>query len=1212
MPTHPATAIEQLQTAIAALESQRTTLGDAVVETALAPLREKLATLQKENPDEQRKVITVLFSDVSGYTALSEKMDAEDITNLMNDLWLNLDATIISYGGEIDKHMGDGVMALWGINASREDEPERAIRAALAMQQFIQQWGQEKSLPFSMRIGIHTGAAILGQIGTGGEFTAMGDTVNLASRLEQAAPVGGILISHSVYRQVRGLFELTTREPLTVKGKSEPIQTYLVNRARPRTFRAGTRGVEGVETRMIGREEELRHLQESIEVAQSQKRAHMVTVTGEAGLGKSRLLHEFLLWVDTHTQADLFKARADEEMQRTPYGLLRDLLATRFEIHESDSLAQVRAKMALGLGESGWGESAPKSGAIAQLIGYETAEGAAGGEQARASRNKALRALESYLRQIAQTRPILLVLDDLHWCDDSSLDVITHLANALADLPVVFLCASRPTLYERRATWGESLPHHSHVELHPLSGAQSQQLVAEILQKASEIPADLRELVVQNAEGNPFYVEELIKMLLDDGVIEKDAQDNWHVRAERLNSLRVPATLNGILQARFDNLPGEEQRVLQRAAVVGRVFWDNALHFLATQEKAPAQVEQALGMLRRREMIFPRSDSTFAEAREYIFKHALMRDAVYERILKRVRRNYHALVAEWLIQNNAHGAGDLSGLIADHLEQAGQTAPAIQYLMRAGKQAAAQFANAEALQYFSRALALTPPGERQTILEILLARENIYDLLGERDKQQKDLLALEAATRDTIIPSLLADICLRRARYCQHTSDYPGALSAAGRAIVLAQQSRSTELESAARAERGRALYRQAFYAEARTELEKALQLGYANPGLQADILQTLAIVTLYQSDMLASQDYLESTRAILRRTGNRQVEANLLTSLGTAATENIANANTYFEEALAIYREIGDRRGEANALQQLGLFHNGKKHFELAEQCYRDALRLYQSVNDRLGEGWMYNAIGALFQYQGRIHQAWQHFETALNLYRTINVPWGEAISLHNLGVSALLCGQYATAREHLQFALHLCRRANDRWGEIWRLSYLGYLEYRCNNLPAALEYANTAVEYAQNVPGLQEKAMTLTHQAHIFTRLGRYDEARTNYLTALEHRAGLGERHVALETLAGLINVLHLQDNLPAARAYLQEALTALETPHTLQGADDPWAVYLTIGRALQSMQDARAEQVWRAARAQLQARRVHLSGDFAQSFEKIDSVQELLRIR
>src|SRR5688572_11242190 len=336
--TSHSTEFEELHRAIEVLEAQRSILGNEITDIAQTSIREKLARLNRgirgfDEPQE-RKLITVLFADVSGFTAMAESMDHEIVNTVINSLWSRVDKAIQDYGGRIDKHIGDAVMALFGTPTVREDDPERAIRAALQIQNEVQTWKKEfgnslyrqQSQNIQLRIGINTGPALLGQVGTIGEFTAIGNTVNLANRLENAAPVGGILISHDTYQHVRGIFDVAILEPITVKGKSEPIQVYTINGVRPRSFRVPTRGVEGIETRTIGRDEELAKMKSAFEQVVEQRRMQLINIVAEAGTGKSRLLYEFARWLDTQKHPlQLFKGRATQEMSQVPYALLRDI-----------------------------------------------------------------------------------------------------------------------------------------------------------------------------------------------------------------------------------------------------------------------------------------------------------------------------------------------------------------------------------------------------------------------------------------------------------------------------------------------------------------------------------------------------------------------------------------------------------------------------------------------------------------------------------------------------------------------------------------------------------------------------------------------------------------------------------------------------------------------------------------------------------------------
>src|SRR5690349_4800475 len=371
--------IVDLKKAIEAQESMRAVLGDAVVETTLGVLRDQLAEFERQATQQdaasqaRRKLVTVLFADVSGFTAYSEHRDAEDVANLVNHLWIRADRVIQEYGGHIDKHIGDAVMALWGTETAREDDAERAVRAALKMQETFREG--VGALPIHLKVGINSGQVLLSAIGTQGEFTAMGDTVNTASRLVNSANGSDVLISHDTYELVRGVFDVQKQTPMTVKGKTEPLQTYLVQRVRPRAFRMGRRGVEGVTTRMVGREAEFQIIQSALEQSLVHRRVTVVVVKGDAGLGKSRLIYEFEAWLDSHpTDFYLFKGRADEETMSLPYSLLRDVFSNRFHIRDSDSQAEAREKLMQGMASLIGPEIDEQAAFIGELLGFNSAD----------------------------------------------------------------------------------------------------------------------------------------------------------------------------------------------------------------------------------------------------------------------------------------------------------------------------------------------------------------------------------------------------------------------------------------------------------------------------------------------------------------------------------------------------------------------------------------------------------------------------------------------------------------------------------------------------------------------------------------------------------------------------------------------------------------------------------------------------------------------
>lgn len=954
----------QIEQSIATLEAQRSILGESVVDLALRALRQQLAEIdaQASQREEQRKFVSVLFADVPGLTDLAQTLDAEEIGNAYNNLWRRFDDIILAHGGHIDKHMGSSIMALWGIEQTREDDAERATRAALDMQTEVLQLFAAKdrstediqsSTSLRVRVGINTGLVMLSAVASTQEYTAIGDTVNIANRLQTAAAPGVILISHDTYRQVRGKFNVIELAPIIVKGKKEPLQIYQVNSAKPRFFRQGSRGIEGVETRMIGREAELEQLKHTLLSVKQGDMCQMITITGDAGLGKSRLLHEFDLWLEV--QPDwyyYFKGRASQETQNIPNSLLNDLFAFRFQLQDSDSPAVVRHKIEQGVMQALVDAGAAPAVAqllapsqahlIGQFIGLDFSDSPHVRHllgDARLLRTQAIAAISEYFKTLASHDLVLILLEDVHWADDSSLNIISQLAQTLNHERIIILCAARPTLFERRPLWGEGLDCYSRLELSPLSRRASLNLVKEILQKIEQIPDILSDLVIAHAEGNPFYMEELLKMFIDDGVIIKadDPHSPWTVSLDRLGTVHVPPTLTSLLQARFDSLTALERSVLQRASVIGRTFWDSAITYLGELDLSHAQVLSALAALRSREMIFQREEAAFIDTHEYIFKNTLLRDTIYENVLKRQRRRYHARAAEWLIAHSGERVGETAGLIADHLERAGQDTQAAIYLAQASEHALRVSALHEAAAFTRRALALLPAGSPERIPLDIQGGETLVNL-GEH---------------------------------------------------ALARQY----------FEEGLALARQ--YGEDRHAATAQAHLGWS---------------AQEQGQYDQARAWLDESLALARKVGDSTGIARALGNLGwlELRTGNFAQARLHLSESRKLYQALGHQRGMAHTLNGLGLVANNLGEHAEARTHFTEILNIYRQLGHRMGTAAVLNNLGETARLQGDHTTALAYYQEGLEIARQVGAQYLVAIQLDNLGHTAQALGDCAAAQQY------------------------------------------------------------------------------------------------------------------------------------------------------------------------------------------------------
>ena len=637
---------EQLAATIAALEAQRALLGDVVVDSALAPLREKLAALRAPEiaaAAQQLKQVSVLFVDVVGSTAMGQQLDPETIHEVMDSALERFTAAVQAEGGRVLQYTGDGMLAAFGTEAAHEDDVEAALRAGLAIVEQAKlhapQVRSEHGVPdFNVRVGVHTGRVLLGG-GVDAEGSIRGATVNVAARMEQSAPPGRLRISHDSWRHVRGLFEFEEQPPISVKGVEQPMGSWLVVRALPRAQRGVPRGVDGVSTRMVGRDAELAMLLQTLQRTVSEGRANAVTVVGEAGLGKSRLLAEFERQLDT-SAVWLLLGRAHPRSAVEPFGLLRDLLLRHLQIGENEPAAVARDKLVAQLAPLLADAGDAPAHLLGHLVGLDFSASPHVrdllGDEAQL-RQRAFEAGALWLRRLSRSRPVVMVLDDLHWADPGSIDFVHHVMHEDADVAQLCLTLTRQTVYEQHAQWMQDQPRHTRLDLKPLDHAHSLDLAEALLQRVHGVPEALRALVIDGAEGNPFYMEELVKMLIDDGVIVVEPE-GWRVLPDKLLHAHVPPTLTGVLQARLDALSASERKALQQAAVVGHVFWDRAL--AAIDPAALACLDTLIG----KQLLVLHDEAAFEDTREYAFKHHLLHQVTYDSVLKAPKREGHSRV----------------------------------------------------------------------------------------------------------------------------------------------------------------------------------------------------------------------------------------------------------------------------------------------------------------------------------------------------------------------------------------------------------------------------------------------------------------------------------------------------------------------------------------------------------------------------------------
>ena len=653
---------------------------------------------------EERKVVTIFFADLVGFTGRAEQLDPEDVRAMLSPYYVRLRSEIERFGGTVEKFIGDAVMAVFGAPVTHEDDPERAVRAALAVRDAVQELNEANpSLDLHVRIAVNTGEVVVAidLDPSGGEGMVAGDVVNTASRLQQAAPVDGILVGETTYRATERVIEYSESEPVRAKGKSEPIPVWEATAARARLgVDVGQRGAAP----LVGRGEELDWLTDGLARTLRERRTQLVTLVGVPGIGKTRLVWELAQVVDADPDLIVYWRQG----RSLPYGegvafwAVGEMIKAQAGILETDSgeaaegkLHETVADLIPDAESANWIESH-----LRPLVGL-TGEGDPSGDR----RDEDFVAWRRFFEALAERRPLVLIFEDLHWADDHLLDFVDHLVDWVSDAPLLVIGTARPELLERRPGWGGGKSNAATVSLSPLSEEETARLLASLLGQ-TVMPAELQAPLLARAGGNPLYAEEYARMVSERGVAPADGT--------------LPETVQGIVAARLDALSPEDKALIQDAAVLGKVFWSGALAAMTGLQRWT--VEESLHRLERKEFVRRERRSSVATETEYVFRHVLVRDVAYGQVPRADRAEKHRRAAEW-IEALSSDREDRAEMLAHHYSSALEFARAAGQdveplaerarlaLREAGDRAYGLSAWGAAVRFYEEALELWPAGD---------------------------------------------------------------------------------------------------------------------------------------------------------------------------------------------------------------------------------------------------------------------------------------------------------------------------------------------------------------------------------------------------------------------------------------------------------------------------------------------------------------------
>jgi class 3 adenylate cyclase/tetratricopeptide (TPR) repeat protein len=706
----------------------------------------------------------VVFADLSGFTALSERMDPEDVRSLIDGCMAKMGEIVSRFGGSVDKVVGDELMALFGAPTAHGDDSERAVLAALEMHRCAAEHAEDfGAMP--LRIGVNTGEVMFAPVGPEGArgFTVMGDPVNVASRLRQAADPGGTLVGEETYRATRRAVTYEPVEPLQVKGKEAPLPAWL---ALEPVVAPADRPLSAA--RVVGRNSELELLRATWDRVVAERRPHLVTVLGPPGIGKTRLSQEFVSLVEASGGRTL-KGRSLPYGETAGYRAFAQFVKEVAGIFESDAAPVAREKLSRAVTAL---LPAAESGDVASRLVLLTGLGT---ERAGADKGPLFSSARRFVEATASQRPTAFVLEDVHWSDPSLLDLVEFLAGRCRDAPALFLTLARPELLDSRPGWGGGLASSTVLELQPLTSGDSRELIASLLPGMTDQAAIDR--VVETAGGNPLFIEELAASV-----------------AERATEMAttLPTTVQAIIAARLDALPAAEREVIFDASVVGKIFWRGALARLGTEDG----LDQALDSLEAKDLIRPEPASRLQGDREFSFKHMLIREVAYATLPRAARRERHAAVACFVEDAAGDRLAEAASLLAHHWREARDDQQTLRFLVMAAEHASRTWAKSEAVSLYTQALELVPGGDGARRRSLLLRRGITLLESGK--------FPAAAGELDAVLPELegheQAEALLGRSRLGYWLSDPDTAESSSRRAAELAESLGDDRLRSRAKA----------------------------------------------------------------------------------------------------------------------------------------------------------------------------------------------------------------------------------------------------------------------------------------------------------------------------------------------------------------------------------------------------------------------------
>ncbi len=937
---------------------------------------------------DELRVVTILFGDIKGFTPLSQKLAPDEVKEVVDECFSSLEKHIEKEGGMVDKYIGDCVMALFGVPISHEDDPARAVRAAIAMQTEVKNFSDKikakLGIPIEMRIGINTGKVLAGHVGKDfADFTVMGEAVNLASRLQKESPLGGVVVSGFTYRHIKDQFLFNNLGEIEIRGMENKVEVYevLSEKMEEQTL---IRELAGLKAPLAGRQRELKQLASVMNQVIQERYPRIMAIYGPHGIGKTRIVYEF-----TKTCGHQVVTTRCIEHAMSAYSALKGLINHLADIIPADSEERALEKLTKILADGS------QARIILRILGLSTEK------HEDVPGQVVLKALADLVSKAASTKPLVIVIDDLHYADEGSVVAITYLAMAIEDAPIFLLCAARDEQFTFKDTFCQNLPNFQRLSLIPLEKEDATEMLR-MLMPGTELPEKLVDMVIEQSGGNPQYVEEIIRDLMERHIISKNQKGCFEIKDT--SDIKVPSTLSGIIQARVDRLPLNERILLQEAAVQGKEFWEEPINLLekledpSTFDGNQTPVPVRLKHLVRKEFVGRKTIPRIPQCAEYSFLHSFTHDVVYESIPGKQKRHFHSIVADWLSSMSERNPQALYGLAAFHYERAGNMNKAAECYVKAAEFSRQSYDLTNAISLYRNTLRLKPKEEtieiRKTLAELLIQT-------GGFSEATETLKVLEDEGVET--------------------------------SILLGQ------------AEEGKGNYEKAIelYQKAEEETKKLL------PSDQSihlgKIYNGLALIYVRRGE---NDKAVESANRVLTILENLSPSVFPQVEPLTAVAHNRCGialqqkglynqASEHYKRAHSLYQALGDHTGLGRILNNLGTLRYLEGNQQSAERYYTQALEVAEKTGNLRERSNILNNIGLVSREKSQFENAIKVLTDSVKLRQRMGDKWGIASSLINLALTYADVGSTANAISTMDRAVELELNRNDpNW--LWFDNYI------------------------------------------------------------------------------------------------------------------------------------------------------------------------------